>query len=162
MSTIQLQIRLRNFDKLKDKVQLERVTRPAFLEIGNAIIGELQKASPVGVSIGIREGWTLRGDEDLLKIVNTRRYTKAVDMGRRPAPIPVREPLLRWVWLKLSPRTERQARALAFGIAKKAKERGIQGQNFVRPTLEQILPAKRIQAKQMVVRSLKEYLGAGQ
>lgn len=137
---IKLSVKI-NSDKIFDRLKDVLKKRPSDARIRSALddtIEELRKATPVGATVELREGWQYRVKDDGYVIYNSKKYAKAVEKGRKPAPIPVRKPLIDWVWAKLNPSSESQARSMAFGISRNAQKNGIPGQDFAKHTLEEM------------------------
>lgn len=120
----------------------------AMINAGNFVMGELQKATPVGFSGVMRKNWYLTasklGLNDLVEveIANDTDYMNAVNIGRKASPINAKgmRSLTLWVQRKLRVADPKKARGIAFAIAKKKAKHDTPGQRFVENTIEEAMP----------------------
>ena len=92
-------------DNTKIKPIIQCVVSEEMLIVGELIVGQLQKSTPVGVTANMRQGWFHEGVTPInnaltLQISNKAEYTEAIDQERKAAMPPV-EPLINWVQKKL-------------------------------------------------------------
>ncbi len=69
------------------------------------------------------------------QIIYTAPYAEAVEYGRSPGTMPPVDALVKWVERKLGV-NPKEAKSVAFAIAKNIKERGILPCPFIRPAVE--------------------------
>jgi ribosomal protein L18 len=119
------------------------ITSAKFLE------SELIRNTPVGVTGKLRRDWKTEiewSTENEVKMVkvtisNPSVYAQVVDEGRRAAPVSKegRKSLELWAMRKLKV-TEKESKTVAFLIARKKANQPTKGKNFVRKTLDDVLP----------------------
>lgn len=70
------------------------------------------------------------------KITYPAPYASDVEYGREAGRMPPVESLVKWVQRKVGVKNEKEARQVAWAIAKSIKARGIAASPFLRPALE--------------------------
>lgn len=119
------------------------------LESASYIQAELIRNTPVGFTGKLRRDWRLEIEwttENNVKMVkvtisNPSVYGVVVDEGRRAAPVSKegRKSLEMWARRKLRV-TEKESKSVAFLIARKKSKFPTKGQNFIKKTLEEVMP----------------------
>jgi hypothetical protein len=106
---------------------------------GTRISAELSKASPKGVSSpGLANSWVHQVKDLSVSVTNTQAHLEPVDLGRRPAYVPI-APLELWVREKIGIEGP-QARRVAFAISRTMAARPTPGKEFVNATMQQVFP----------------------
>jgi hypothetical protein len=117
--------------------------------VGQFLMAELMKATPVGATGELRRAWKMdvdyveapAGKTALVTIYNPQEYLEPTEKGRIAAPISIegQKSLLLWVQRKLGLQGAK-AKSVAFLIGRKKRLTATPGQFFVKLTVERCFP----------------------
>lgn len=128
--------------------QADGVIESGLTEMGQLLERTVKEATPLGATKLLRGSIfaELRGTpvRELL-VASTQPYAPPVERGRQPGKFPPMGPILLWVRRKLGAGSEKEARSIAFLVARKIARKGTPGAAMffkgftkARPALERI------------------------
>ena len=133
----------------KFQVGVTRAVNLSLVQGGNYLLAELQKATPVGATGNLRKQWkiSIKGNPNEGKLIevnisNDAQYLGSVEMGRRAGPVSKQGiiGLQLWVQRKLGIGDDKKSLSIAYAIAQVKKKKATPGQEFVKKTVDRVIP----------------------
>lgn len=135
--------------------ELAKGARIAGMRAQRHMVQVTSAAKPAPVNTGqFRRAWksdVLRASHSvMLEVYNPTPYAPIIEYGRRPGKRPPRQAIEQWVERKFGVKNEADKRAIAFVVARKIGQRGIEGKHL----LEGAIP----DLEKMIIDEIKQHL----